>query len=80
MSKKEAKKDPKKPVKVEEPEEVQKTPEELLAEKMAETKPFDYTQGFILYNFPTNYEQAKLLEEALTGWIPDHEKLNEQGE
>ncbi len=46
--------------------------EELFKMKISDTK------GFILVNFPNNYNQAKILEKRLSGYIPDNEKkINE---
>jgi hypothetical protein len=34
---------------------------------------FKFTQGYVLIDFPHTYEQAKLLEKTLTGWMPADE-------
>lgn len=36
--------------------------------------------GFCIMNFPTTYNQAKLLERALSGYVPDNEKTKTQTE
>ena len=33
-----------------------------------------------MVGFPTTFRQAKLLEEALTGYVPEEERLNDMAE
>ena len=47
--------------------------QERLREELAKKQEMD-RKGWILVDFPTNYTQAKLLEEALSGYIPSKEQ------
>ncbi|KRX04379.1 Calponin homology domain [Pseudocohnilembus persalinus] len=66
------------PVTEEKPEE--KSEQELLQEKIKEKKPFGYSQGYVLLNFPLNIKQAKLLEKQLIGFVTEDERLNPKAE
>jgi len=45
------------------------TKEDLFKENLTNTK-FRYTEGWVLVDFPNNYNQAKLLEKELSGFRP----------
>ena len=47
---------------------------------MLEPKAFEYSQGYTLINFPKTLNQAKLLEESLSGFVLEADRLNPEGE
>lgn len=49
------------------------TKEELFLEKLMSHN-HKYTKGWVLVDFPHTYDQAKLLEEALTGFLPKDQR------
>ncbi|KAL4495175.1 hypothetical protein ABPG72_007282 [Tetrahymena utriculariae] len=77
---KEGKKNVGSKVEIEVPEEAPQETYEEAVYRLMNQKEFEYTPGFVLVNFPQNVKQAKLLEEGLTGFVLEEERLNPEGE
>ncbi|CAD8061769.1 unnamed protein product [Paramecium primaurelia] len=75
----EVKKTSKKPGKKDALQSTGPTQEDLIKEYI-NSKQFYYTKGMVLIGFPENANQAKMLEEQLTGFIPYEERLNQIAE
>jgi hypothetical protein len=62
------------------PKNAPKTSEELPQKTLHDPAEYPFTQGFIFLNFPTNLSQAILLDQQLTGFCPQADRLNPTAE
>lgn len=44
------------------------------------SKTYCYTKGYVMIGFPETVNQAKLLEEAMTGYVPEDQRINKNAE
>jgi hypothetical protein len=62
------------------PKNAPKTSEEIPQKTLFDPAKYPFTQGFIFLNFPTTINQAILLDQQLTGFCPQAERLNPTAE
>jgi adenylate kinase family enzyme len=52
----------------------------LIKQYLNAPKAHFYTKGYAIIGFPSTISQARLFQEALTGYVPEEERLNEEAE
>lgn len=62
------------------PKKGKKEEKQVEVKSLLDTKKYFYAAGFVLVDFPKNMEQAELLDQMLTGFVPQNERLNTHAE